>query len=190
MTKTEPPVFNRNNFITLNNSRLFTAKDVCNIIREYCPECERPRTPQKMPNSTELLAMANTEWENREARKGNHDRASWVSGWLNGYFAIRQSLSLKQKPGCYATCPFNDLCANDIDKIRAIEDTAAITENTRVLDDLDDEMNIRVVRANAEQIKMAEYPGASAGAQHDKLAYASVRDYIRSLRLPPKQEKK
>ena len=26
--------FNRNNFITMNGSRLFTAKDVCDIVRD------------------------------------------------------------------------------------------------------------------------------------------------------------
>lgn len=33
--------FNRDSFITLNANRLFTAKEVCNIIREFCPECEK-----------------------------------------------------------------------------------------------------------------------------------------------------
>ena len=45
-----------------------------------------------MPTSKELLEMANTEWMNREERKGIHNqlcsetrRISWVSGWISGY---------------------------------------------------------------------------------------------------------
>jgi hypothetical protein len=45
----------------------------------------------------------------------------------------------EQKPGCYITCPFDDLCANDIEKIQAIEAEAAraatLAENKRVLDE-------------------------------------------------------
>ncbi len=58
------------------------------------------------------------------------------------------------------------------------------------LDEIDDEMNIRVVKANAEQLRMKDYPGMSSGAQHDKLAYASVRDYIRSLRSPGQKQER
>jgi hypothetical protein len=45
-----------------------------------------------MPTSKELLEMADTEWKNREERKGIHNqlcsetrRISWVSGWISGY---------------------------------------------------------------------------------------------------------
>ena len=41
-----------------------------------------------------------------------------------------------KKPSCYVTCPFNDLCANDIEKIKAIEAEAAKAEREKVLDDL------------------------------------------------------
>ena len=44
-------------------------------------------------NSRELIEMADTEWKNREKRKGIHDRISWTSGWISGY------LSRKQKVG-------------------------------------------------------------------------------------------
>ena len=37
------------------------------------------------PNSTELLRMADTEWHNREERRGIHDEQSWKSGWISGY---------------------------------------------------------------------------------------------------------
>ena len=41
MTK---PQFNRNNFITLNGSRLFTAKEVADLIREYEGDVQHERT--------------------------------------------------------------------------------------------------------------------------------------------------
>jgi hypothetical protein len=43
-----------------------------------------------MTTSKELLEMANTEWKNREERKGIHDRISWTSGWINGYLTPRE----------------------------------------------------------------------------------------------------
>jgi hypothetical protein len=38
-----------------------------------------------MPTSKELREMADREWQNREERKGIHDKASWTSGWISGY---------------------------------------------------------------------------------------------------------
>jgi len=39
--------FNRNNFITMNGSRLFTAKDVCDIVRDEV-KAERERVCNKI----------------------------------------------------------------------------------------------------------------------------------------------
>ena len=39
--------FNRNNFITMNGSRLFTAKDVCDIVRDEV-NAERERINDKL----------------------------------------------------------------------------------------------------------------------------------------------
>jgi hypothetical protein len=36
--------FNRNNFITLNGSRLFTAKEVADLIRKYGGDAKKERT--------------------------------------------------------------------------------------------------------------------------------------------------
>jgi len=44
------------------------------------------------PSSKELLEMANTEWKNREERKGIHDRISWTSGWISGYLTRNQAV--------------------------------------------------------------------------------------------------
>ena len=41
---------------------------------------------------------------------------------------------LKKKPGCYIDCPFDDLCSNDIEKIKEIEQQAAKDEREKVLD--------------------------------------------------------
>jgi len=47
------------------------------------------------PTSKELIEMADTEWKNREERKGIHDRISWTAGWISGYLAVRG-----EKPSC------------------------------------------------------------------------------------------
>ena len=39
----------------------------------------------------------------------------------------------EQKPGCYAACPFDDLCANDLEKIQAIEAAAAKAAREKML---------------------------------------------------------
>jgi hypothetical protein len=36
-----------------------------------------------MTNSSELVAMAEAEWNN-ESQKGN-DKQAWISGWISGY---------------------------------------------------------------------------------------------------------
>lgn len=41
-----------------------------------------------------------------------------------------------KKPGCYNSCPFDDLCANDIEKIQEIERMAAAQAREDVLDEL------------------------------------------------------
>jgi len=48
-----------------------------------------PYQSERFPTSKELLEMANTEWKNREERKGIHDRISWTSGWISGYLTPR-----------------------------------------------------------------------------------------------------
>ena len=45
-------------------------------------------------SSAELLVMADKEWTNREERKHRHDKASWISGWLDGYFS--KPVSIKE----------------------------------------------------------------------------------------------
>ena len=40
-----------------------------------------------MPSSKELIEMAKKEWENREERRGLHDRISWEIGWISGYLS-------------------------------------------------------------------------------------------------------
>lgn len=43
-----------------------------------------------------------------------------------------------KKPGCYNSCPFDDLCANDIEKIQEIERMAAAQAREDVLDEMRD----------------------------------------------------
>jgi hypothetical protein len=42
---------------------------------------------KQFPSSKELIRMANTDWKNREERKGIHDKSSWTSGWISGYLS-------------------------------------------------------------------------------------------------------
>lgn len=48
--------------------------------------------------------MANTEWENREQRKGFHDRISWTSGWISGYLTRNPQDGKKNYFGGECTC--------------------------------------------------------------------------------------
>jgi len=41
------------------------------------------------PTSNELIGMAQTEWRNRQKRKGLHDEVAWCSGWISGYLTGR-----------------------------------------------------------------------------------------------------
>ncbi len=40
-----------------------------------------------VPDSTELIAMANQEWKNREERRGIHNREDWCCGWMDGFLS-------------------------------------------------------------------------------------------------------
>jgi hypothetical protein len=64
----------------------------------------------------------------------------WDAAKAEAIDAIRSRphpLAPEQKPGCYITCPFDDLCANDIEKVQAIEAEAAraatLAERERLL---------------------------------------------------------
>lgn len=52
------------------------------VIPDWCP---LPIYQRDMPSSKELIEMADTEWKNREERKGIHDEVSWTSGWISGF---------------------------------------------------------------------------------------------------------
>ena len=43
-----------------------------------------------VPSSTELIAMANLEWENREERRGIHNREDWCCGWMAGFLSEKK----------------------------------------------------------------------------------------------------
>jgi len=48
----------------------------------------RPVGTRQVPDSTHLIEMANTEWKNREERRGIHNREDWCSGWIDGFLSI------------------------------------------------------------------------------------------------------
>jgi len=48
----------------------------------------RPVSTRQVPDSTHLIEMANTEWKNREERRGIHNREDWCSGWIDGFLSI------------------------------------------------------------------------------------------------------
>ena len=43
-----------------------------------------------VPSSTELIAMANLEWHNREERRGIHNREDWCCGWMAGFLTEKK----------------------------------------------------------------------------------------------------
>ena len=38
-----------------------------------------------VPNSKELISLAERDWHNREERKHKHPMSPWVSGWITGF---------------------------------------------------------------------------------------------------------
>ena len=44
----------------------------------------------RVPSSTELIAMANLEWKNREERRGIHNREDWCCGWMAGFLSEKK----------------------------------------------------------------------------------------------------
>ena len=47
------------------------------------------RNNDLMPNSAELLVMAEREWHNREERQGIHPKNDWCAGWISGYLTAK-----------------------------------------------------------------------------------------------------
>jgi hypothetical protein len=43
-----------------------------------------------VPSSTELIAMANLEWKNREERRGIHNKEDWCCGWMAGFLSEKK----------------------------------------------------------------------------------------------------
>ena len=57
------------------------------------PNAEANKIAEKgnpVPSSTELIAMANLEWENREERRGIHNREDWCCGWMAGFLSEKK----------------------------------------------------------------------------------------------------
>ena len=44
----------------------------------------------RVPSSTELIAMANLEWKNREEHRGIHNREDWCCGWMAGFLSEKK----------------------------------------------------------------------------------------------------
>jgi len=101
--------------------------------------------------SSEIIHLAENDWHCREERRNIHPMIPWTQGWITGFLTPSKpdwirikkdaiaaqaiaSLPKEMAPGCYATCPFDDLCANDVEKIKAIEDMAAAQARAEVLE--------------------------------------------------------
>jgi hypothetical protein len=61
-----------------------------------------------------------------------HDKERYMQGYRAGSKA-----DSRKKPGCYSECPFDDLCANDVEKIQEIEKMSAENERQRLINLLD-----------------------------------------------------
>ena len=67
-----------------------------------------------MPTSKELLEMANTEWKNREERKGIHDEVSWTSGWISGFLTTNNVIKSTKLVVGQGDRDFDDYCKLDL----------------------------------------------------------------------------
>lgn len=55
-------------------------------VREHDIICNKVyRRPKPVPDSATLIQMAETEWHNREERRGIHAIVPWTCGWMSGY---------------------------------------------------------------------------------------------------------
>ena len=43
-----------------------------------------------VPNSKELILLAQTDWHNREERKHKYEMIPWTMGWMTGFFSERK----------------------------------------------------------------------------------------------------
>ena len=43
-----------------------------------------------VPNSKELILLAQTDWHNREERKHKYEMIPWTMGWMNGFLSERK----------------------------------------------------------------------------------------------------
>jgi hypothetical protein len=50
-----------------------------------------------LPDSRDLLLIAQDEWKRREERKYLHDNISWVHGWISGFLTSREFVRDKLK---------------------------------------------------------------------------------------------
>ena len=66
------------------------------------PNAEANKIAEKgnpVPSSTELIAMANQEWKNREERRGIHNREDWCCGWMAGFLSEKKPNWRKEQIG-------------------------------------------------------------------------------------------
>lgn len=75
------PKFDRNNFITLNGSRLFTAKEVADFIRKYDGDAteERKKVLDKLYDCSECIPLK--EYAS-DFDQGFHQAMTLVRGWI------------------------------------------------------------------------------------------------------------
>ena len=43
-----------------------------------------------IPNSKELILLAQTDWRNREERKHRYEMIPWTNGWMTGFLSERK----------------------------------------------------------------------------------------------------
>lgn len=80
--------FNRNNFITLNGSRLFTAKEVADLIRE----CEGDAKKERNRILKELEQIAQHNWEEIETDEGEMIRMCFCGELIGKIEELRGEL--------------------------------------------------------------------------------------------------
>ena len=86
-------------YFAISESRL---KEILRLLRlnhnyiNYADVCEQviranpvPNN-NPVPNSKELILLAQTDWHNREERKHKYEMIPWTMGWMTGFFSERK----------------------------------------------------------------------------------------------------
>lgn len=149
-----------------------TEKDDQEIIGDEIPSwCPLSKGISSPDHDAALIApeAPRNELAERECAINNCMRKDWLErhdAALITQEREKWERERTKKPGCYNSCPFDDLCANDIEKIQEIERMAAAQAREDVLDHLN--------------MWLQRYPDATN--VEEMALYGTITEKIKSLR--------